>query len=111
MNAAARVMEQGSLFGTGENLYSFKKEVVGLVLLLIAILISAFSVVYVKNQERRLFSELQMAQQRASQLHVERGQLLLEQSTWARASRVQRLAVAQLLMHTPRRKNTVLIDL
>jgi cell division protein FtsL len=65
------------------------------------LLISAFSVVYVRDLHRRLFIDLQQGQKAADNMQVEWGQLLLEQSTWAAPARVQELAQTKLAMQVP----------
>lgn len=101
MNAAARNVEQGSLFHGSFTRAKMTRDVIGVTMLVLIMLISAFSVVYVKNYERRLFSELQFSQQSAQKLHVEWGQLLLEQSTWATPSRIQLIAQQRFGMKVP----------
>ena len=80
-------------------------------LLIVAVLAFACSVVYVKNTNRSLFSELQSLQYKDERLKVEWGQLLLEQSTWATQVRVQRIAQQGLKMHLPQLENTVVVKL
>ncbi|GAB4223704.1 MAG: hypothetical protein Tsb005_19480 [Gammaproteobacteria bacterium] len=102
MSTATRVMHmqrnQAALEGWN---FSFSKESLGLLLLIGMVLISAFLVVYVKDLDRRLFSQVQTEQQVRNKLQVEWGQLLLEQSTLATQARVQTIARDQLNMHSP----------
>lgn len=111
MNAAARALEQGCLFRGSVKSFSVSRETIGIIILVVAVLVSALAVVYAKNSQRRLFSELQVAQQQSSQLKVEYGQLLLEQSTWATPSRVQRVAQERYDMVMPNNGNVVMIKL
>ena len=64
-----------------------------------------------KNFERHLFSELQILQQERDGLEVEWGQLLLEQSTWATPSRVQRFAKEELSMAMPSASQLILVEI
>ena len=77
--------------------------------LILAVFISALSVVYVQDQNRMLFSELSSLQQKRDAMHVEWGQLLLEESTWSTQARIQRLASSDLQMHLPKQKNIIII--
>lgn len=111
MNAAARDYQQGSLFHGNLARVVFSKKVIGIIFLLVMTLFSALSVVYVKNYERRLFSELQFSQQAAQKLHVEWGQLLLEQSTWATPARVQSIAQDRFDMKLPNLSSIYMVKL
>jgi len=72
------------------------------VLLIFLILATAVSVVYTQNLHREYYSQLQIAKHKYDELLIERGQLLLEQSSWATQSRVQKIAQTQLNMKIPR---------
>jgi len=109
MNAAARVLAQGSIFRGEYRRITLTAELVLAIALSIAVLISAMAVVYVKNHERSLFSELQTEQQSAAQLQVEWGQLLLEQSTLVTPARVQAIAEQRLGMVVPGSKEVVIL--
>lgn len=80
-----------------------------LVLLIVAILLSAFGVVYTKDLNRRLFIQYQSLQQEQAKAISRFSKLLLEQSTWATQSRVQRIAKNDLNMQLPTSENTVLV--
>ena len=54
------------------------------VLLLLAVVLCALSVVTSQHKARKLYIELQKEKELAQQMEVEWGQLQLEQSTWAR---------------------------
>ena len=69
--------------------------------LLLAVLISALSVVYSQHTSRRLFVELQYLQAQHDELLAQFSQLQLEQSTWSTHGRIERLAYEQLSMHIP----------
>ena len=72
------------------------------VLLLVAVVLCALSVVTSQHKARKLYIDLQNEKERAQQMDVEWGQLQLEQSTWATPSRVEKIAVQQLQMHLPK---------
>ena len=72
------------------------------VLLLIAVVVCALSVVTSQHKARKLYIELQKEKERAQQMDVEWGQLQLEQSTWATPARVEKIAAQQLQMQLPR---------
>lgn len=72
------------------------------VLLLVAVVLCALSVVTSQHKARKLYIELQQEKEHAQQMDVEWGQLQLEQSTWAAPARVEKIATKQLQMHSPR---------
>lgn len=67
----------------------------------IAVLVSAFVLIYIKDINRQLNNELQVLQTEQNKLHVEWGQLLLEQSTLARQPRILSIAKEELNMLIP----------
>lgn len=69
--------------------------------LLLAVLVSALSVVAMQHKTRKLFIELQKEKDIAHQMEVEWGQLQLEQSTWAMSARVEKISAAKLQMQLP----------
>ena len=69
--------------------------------LLAALATCALGLVTSQHQARKLYVELQKEQEAAKQIEVERGQLQLEQSTWATHARVEKLAVQSLGMRVP----------
>ena len=66
--------------------------------LIIAVLISSLAVIYVTNMHRITFSQLESAENRAHQLDVKWGRLLLEQASLATPYRVERIASEKLGM-------------
>lgn len=74
------------------------------VLLLVAVVMCALSVVTSQHKARKQYIALQKEKDRARQLEVEWGQLQLEQSTWAAPGRVEKIAVRQLQMQLPQRE-------
>ena len=71
------------------------------VLLLLLVLGSGLSVVYVTHRDRVLFNELQELKGSANALQLEWGQLLIEQSTFGLEGRIENKAVEQLGMRVP----------
>lgn len=76
------------------------------VLLLLAVVVCALSVVTSQHKARKLFVELQQGKEQAQQMDVEWGQLQLEQSTWATLARVEKIAVQQMQMQMPGNEQT-----
>lgn len=109
MNAAARTLAQGSLFRGDYHRLAITREWLLITILAVVVLCSAMAVVYVKNTERSVFSDLQSARRDASHLQVEWGQLLLERSTLATPARVQKIAQSKLGMSLPNPKNVEII--
>ena len=70
-------------------------------LLLVALVVCALSLVTSRHQARKLFVELEREQAMARAYGVEYGQLQLEQGTWAMPARVETIAREQLRMQLP----------
>lgn len=90
--------------------FSLTKNSIILAMAIIALLLTAFGVVYLKDLNRRLFIEYQSLQQNRQQYEVEWSKLLLEQSTWSTQSRIQSIAQNQLGMVMPTSKNIVMVE-
>lgn len=75
--------------------------------LIAAVFITAFSLVYVKDVNRRLMGELQSLQNTSNQLHNQWSRLLLEESTLVSSARVAAIAQKQLDMVMPAQKKIV----
>jgi cell division protein FtsL len=71
-------------------------------LLVLAVLVSAFATVYIKDLQRRLFITYQQRDVLHEQLVMQWGQLLLEQATLARQDRIVQAANTRLNMHLPK---------
>lgn len=78
-------------------------------LLAAAVFISAVRVVLVQHEARRVFAETQVLQEKRDALNEEWGRLQLEQSTWATADRIERLARSKLHMVNPEADSIVLL--
>lgn len=81
------------------------------VLLIMAILVSAFSIVYVKDLNRRFFIQNQLLDNVRDQIQVDWGKLLLEQGAWSTQSRIQEVAQSTLNMRVPKAEEIVLIKM
>lgn len=78
--------------------------------LLVLLLVSAVSVVYVSHLNRHAFTDYQLALKERDQLDIEWGQLLLEQSALAQHARVEQIARERLAMKTPDIRDIVLVQ-
>lgn len=72
------------------------------ILLLVAVVICALSLVTSRHKARKLYVELQTEKELAQRMEVEWGQLQLEQSTWATPARIEKIAAQQLGMQMPK---------
>lgn len=110
MNAAARFLNQGVLSrGWVMSVFLSRSQVMGFGLV-VSVLISALSVVYVANTTRSLNAGIQQTFADRDKLHVQWGQLLLEKSTWIMQARVQNIAEGRLGMVVPNSQSVVVIN-
>jgi cell division protein FtsL len=79
--------------------------------LLLALIACALSLVTSRHQARRVFVELDRAQAEARGYETEYGQLQLEQSTWGMPARVEKIAREQLRMQLPSAARTEIVAL
>lgn len=75
----------------------------------VVVVCSALSVIYVSHLCRQLYGELSRLEQESNTLQVEWGRYLLEQSSWASLSRIERMAKDQLDMRAPGAEEIVVI--
>ncbi|MFT7414424.1 MAG: cell division protein FtsL [Methylophagaceae bacterium] len=80
-----------------------------LLVIVIAVIITAVGVVYSKHLGRIEFVALQKLEQRRDHLNEEWGRLLLEESTWASPARIKQQAERRLEMIAPTTDMTVVI--
>lgn len=106
MNAAAKVINQGTLFNGQLAEMNMSKSLYVIIILLVAVLVSALTVVYGTNSYRSTFSQVEQQEQQAHYLQLQWGQLLLEQASLATPARVEELAIEKLNMRLPTSKNT-----
>lgn len=109
MNAAARAINQGTLFNGQLADMKMSKSFYMLIVLLMAVLLSALGVVYSTNSYRITFSQVQQEQQQTHALQLQWGKLLLEQASLATPGRVEELAVDKLKMILPTKQNTYIL--
>lgn len=72
-----------------------------MLVLFIAVLVSAIGVAYNAHWNRQLLNELYGELSVRDKAQAEWGRLILEQSTWTAHSRIETLATEQLKMHIP----------
>jgi cell division protein FtsL len=80
-----------------------------LLLLLLAVLVSAIGVVWTRHESRVLFVDLTRLQNQRDELNIEYGRLELEQATWAEPRRIDEEARSKLGMVTPRPQDIQLV--
>ena len=110
MNAAARFASQGIVSrGLAISLFWARNQFVTMFLLL-AVLTSALSMVYITNLSRSLNASYQQALAERDQIHVQWGQLLLEKGAWVVQARVQQIAEEKLGMVMPNGKSILIVS-
>lgn len=81
----------------------------GILRLIIAIFISAFLLVMVKNAYHQAFMKLQSLKQQHDTLHTEWMQLMIEEGTWGNYDRINQVATGALQMTVPSPFNTKIL--
>ena len=81
-----------------------------LLVLFLAVLISAIAVAYSAHWNRQLLNELYGELSVRDKAQAEWGRLILEQSTWTAHSRIEALASGQLKMHVPEAADVRLVS-
>lgn len=71
---------------------------------------SALGVIYSKHESRKLFGELERANERRDELNIEWGRLQIEQSTFATHGLVERVAENELALVRPAIKDVYVIE-
>lgn len=104
MNAAARVIHQSSVFTGHWFAMRLSKIQSALLSVICLMLLSAIGIIYITNEYRGLLSDMERLQKQSHTLHMEWGQLLLEQASLVSPSRVEALASQHLGMHLPRQQ-------
>ena len=110
MNTAVRVSSGLSMPWDGWSVMRVDWQSTFIGLLMVLVVLSAFSVVYLKDVNRRLLIDYQYQAQQQQHYQTTRNQLLLEESTWARQSRVQQIAENELNMVIPTSRDVVLLE-
>jgi cell division protein FtsL len=80
------------------------------VILLVALVVCALSLVTSRHQSRKLFVELEREQALARNYDIEYGQLQIEQSTWAMPARIEKIAREKLRMQLPGASRVEVMD-
>ncbi|MCC5792481.1 MAG: cell division protein FtsL [Legionellaceae bacterium] len=101
MNAAAKVIQQSNVFAGRFLMLRWDAATRVLWLLIAFVLLSALAVVYVTNENRLSFMELQQLEQQQHAMQLHHGQLMLEQASLATAERIQMIAQKKLGMFVP----------
>jgi len=109
MNAAARLVHQGVLSRHLVLAHLLTRRQISLLLLTLAIILSALSIIYVTHTTRIMHASYQRNLAELAHLHVQRGQFLLERSTWMVQARIQQIAENKLGMVLPDHKSIVII--
>jgi cell division protein FtsL len=113
MNTATRLYTNKVLLPeshlTAEQTIVFPVPNLHVLVLLFVVLLSAITLIYVKDLNRRLFIESQKMQNTYAQLQTEQEKLLLEQSAWSTQARVQQIAEQNLEMQMPGANSIVMI--
>ncbi len=78
-------------------------------LICVALMGSAISVVYSAHLNRQLFTELKKKQVERDLYEMEWSQLLLEQSAWTAHGRIEHIAITKLGMKVPSAQDIVII--
>jgi cell division protein FtsL len=110
MNAAARLLNQGVLSRGWVISIFLHRSQMPLVVVAFGVLMSALSVIYITNNVRSLNANIEQTLIERQQLHVQRGQLLLEKSTWIMQARIQHVAEGKLGMMIPDHKSVVVVN-
>lgn len=111
MNAAAKRIERSTLFHGSLGNLRITRDFISILVMLCIVITSGISVVYMKNYERKLFSELQHSKVLKHRLEMEWSQLLLEESTWSTPARIQRIAQHQYNMLVPTSEKVKTVEL
>ena len=86
-------------------------KLTALLVLYVAVVVSATSLVYSKHLQRRYFVELQNVQENGAQLETEWERLLLEESAWSNQARIEQIANSKLGMHLVKHSDVVMLEI
>lgn len=110
MNAAARLVHQGVLSRHLVLSHLFTWRQITVLILALAVLLSALSIIYTTHMTRVLHASYQYYLGEKNNLYAQRGQLLLEHSTWMMQARIQQIAESKLDMIIPDHKSIMVIS-
>lgn len=77
--------------------------------LLLLVVVSALSVVYVTHESRRMFTRLQQLNAQRDELVVDWWRLQIEESYWSTHARIDREARERLGMHIPQPSDVIIV--
>lgn len=109
MNAAARLVHQHGLSRHLLLTHFLTRKQLTVIFLGMMVVFSALSLIYVTHLTRELHAGFARNLNLQDRLHVSRGQLLLERSTWMMQARVQEVAEKKLGMIFPDHKSVVVV--
>jgi len=114
MNTAARVLAPGRALTQGhviaeQETLVFPVPKLSILVLVMVVLLSAISVVYIKDYNRRLFVDYQKSQKDYTLLQAGHGKLLLEKNMVASRPHLQEVAEQSLEMHMPAAGEVVMV--
>ena len=109
MNAAARLVQQSVLSRHLVWTYQLTWRQVWVLVLSMGVLLSAVSTIYVTHLTRITQAAYQHDVLAQNSLYIERGQLLLERSTWMLQDRIQSIAQNKLGMIIPNQADIVVV--
>ena len=109
MNAAARLVHQHGLSRHLVITHFLNRRQWSVIFLAMTVIFSALSIIYVTHTTRELHAGFARNLNLQARLHVERGQLLLERSTWMMQARIQEVAEKKLGMIFPDHKSVIVV--
>jgi cell division protein FtsL len=109
MNAAARLVHQNVLLRQLVLTHILTRKQIAMMLLTLTVLLSGISVIYMTYMTRILHASYQHNLIEFDRLNKQRGQLLLERSTWMAQSRIQEVAETKLAMVMPNRQSVIIV--
>jgi cell division protein FtsL len=110
MNAAARMFNQGVMSRGWVVSFIYARIKASTIILVLAMLTTALSIVYVTDMTRGLHATYQQSLLERDHLHVQWDKLLLEKSTWMTQARVQQVAEDKLGMAFPDNKSVIVVN-
>lgn len=110
MNAAARLYNQDVVSRKWIISVLMTKFQMSMTIMILAILTSGFSIVYITNATRSLHASIQQGFAERDHLSIEWGQLLLERGTYIMQARIQKIAEEKLGMIIPDNKSIIIIS-
>lgn len=109
MNAATRVHSSSIYIGRRAAARRFSWVSWVTPLLLISVFLSAFAVVYARDYQRQLVTDIQGLQMDYDNMVTQRSQLLLEQAAFSTQTRVQQIATQKLGMVYPQQQAIITV--